>query len=90
MPKRLSNKPNSHSIDLGNQGEVGQALDETKSELISNGSSYNTKDKDEARGMLHEGGGKSPSNELSSSDVKAIALLVVLCESRTLTYQKRG
>jgi hypothetical protein len=76
MPKRLSRQPSSHSIDLGNQGNAQQPLDTFKSELVSNGAGYDSKD--EARGMLHEG--KSTSGELSRSDVKAIALLVVLCE----------
>lgn len=80
MPsKRLSRQPSLHSIDLGNQCLDEKKLDSTKSGLLSNDSGF--QDHDEARGGLAlDDGKKEKPAELSKSDVRAIALLVVLCE----------
>lgn len=82
MPsKRLSRQPSSHSIDLGNQGFNEKDPDSTKSGLLSNGSGF--QDHDEARGggsLALDDGRKEKPSELSKSDVRAIALLVVLCK----------
>lgn len=68
MPsRRQSKQPASHSIDLGNQSADDAGLGLTMSPMLSNGGNEKAKEEDKA-------------GELSASDVKAIALLVVLCE----------
>jgi hypothetical protein len=77
MPsKRQSKQAGSHSIDLGNQNAHDLQSDSTKSGLLSNGAGYDV-DEDKKAEKLQE---TEKATELSSSDVKAIALLVVLCK----------
>lgn len=86
MPARRSGKQSgSHSIDLGDENGYSASAASTKSQLISNGNSYEMQGNDE-RDHLLNGEAVKTSNELSSSDIKAIVLLVVLCEYHFTSY----
>lgn len=86
MPaKRQSKKAGSHSVDLGNQSAFDLKSDSTKSGLLSNGAGH---DADEKLGAQTLNGGERVS-ELSTKDIKAIALLVVLCELQTWLLDRR-
>ncbi|UZJ56758.1 hypothetical protein CBS101457_006078 [Exobasidium rhododendri] len=77
MPaKRQSKQAGSHSVDLGNQTDVDYKVDATRSGLLSNGAGYDVK---ADLGLeKKEAGREEKAAELSTKDMKAIALLVVL------------
>jgi hypothetical protein len=72
MPPRR--QPASHSIDLGSQSSKDSKFDSTRSGLLSNGVGY---DDSNDNGNVKQ---REKAAELSSGDMKAIALLVVLCK----------